>query len=346
MKISNFNDFNFFLFCKFIEPDEPCDASVDSSCGNKSPRVPSPTTSPTSTSVGHEPCETQEIIVSQANTSSAIISNTPSIITTDDEESLVPTSKESEIMNTHKTPSESMLPEEDDSMHSEESEESLRSDKQLSGVEILSRIFPSQSRGVLDLVLNGCGGDLLRAIEHFLSVTDAVRKPPHQHQQQPGLVIPRLPLPPDHVLSNRPPSPPKPSLGSSKSAFTPLVHSTFPPVSHPSPPNYLFPRPPIYTDHLPHRSLTGPSMLPINTGYSSLLPPLLPCIPPLSFPRHFPESTEEHRTELPLDPLRHRENSLTEYTTRLDFLNRPEMRVGIDVRSGNKIRSPESEETT
>lgn len=42
----------------------------------------------------------------------------------------------------------------------------------LSPIEILSRLFPSQRRSVLELVLQGCNGDLIKAIEHFLSATD------------------------------------------------------------------------------------------------------------------------------------------------------------------------------
>ena len=44
----------------------------------------------------------------------------------------------------------------------------------LSHVEILERIFPFQKRTVLELVLQGCNGDLVKAIEHFLSAQDTI----------------------------------------------------------------------------------------------------------------------------------------------------------------------------
>ena len=42
----------------------------------------------------------------------------------------------------------------------------------LTNIEILERIFPLQKRHVLELVLTGCNGDLVKAIEQFLSVQD------------------------------------------------------------------------------------------------------------------------------------------------------------------------------
>lgn len=54
----------------------------------------------------------------------------------------------------------------------------------LTNVEILERIFPSQKRNVLELVLQGCDGDLVKAIEQFLSVQDTFVAQHHQHQQQ------------------------------------------------------------------------------------------------------------------------------------------------------------------
>ena len=44
----------------------------------------------------------------------------------------------------------------------------------LTGIEILSRLFPLQKRDVLELVLQGCNGDAMKAIEHFLSADDGV----------------------------------------------------------------------------------------------------------------------------------------------------------------------------
>ncbi|KAL8597859.1 hypothetical protein ACOMHN_061392 [Nucella lapillus] len=53
----------------------------------------------------------------------------------------------------------------------------------LSPLEILERLYPYQRRSVLELVLQGCNGDLVKAIEHFLSAQDTVTAQ-HQHQQQ------------------------------------------------------------------------------------------------------------------------------------------------------------------
>lgn len=44
----------------------------------------------------------------------------------------------------------------------------------LTPIEILERVFPLQRRSVLELVLQGCNGDLVKAIEHFISAQDTV----------------------------------------------------------------------------------------------------------------------------------------------------------------------------
>lgn len=44
----------------------------------------------------------------------------------------------------------------------------------LTPLEILERVFPLQRRAVLELVLQGCNGDLVKAIEHFLSAQDTM----------------------------------------------------------------------------------------------------------------------------------------------------------------------------
>lgn len=55
----------------------------------------------------------------------------------------------------------------------------------LSPIEILGRIFPTQKKTILELVLQGCNGDLVKAIEHFLSANDAIYLQQAQiHQQQ------------------------------------------------------------------------------------------------------------------------------------------------------------------
>jgi len=61
--------------------------------------------------------------------------------------------------------------------------------RRLTNIEILKRIFPLQPRHVLDLVLSGCNGDLVKAIEKFLSVRGTFsaehgHHPSSQHQRQ------------------------------------------------------------------------------------------------------------------------------------------------------------------
>ena len=52
----------------------------------------------------------------------------------------------------------------------------------LANIEILERIFPLQRRHVLDQVLTGCNGDLVMAIEQFLTVRDTFNAQ-HGHRQ-------------------------------------------------------------------------------------------------------------------------------------------------------------------
>ena len=64
----------------------------------------------------------------------------------------------------------------------------------LSNIEILERVFPLQKRTVLELVLGGCNGDLVKAIEHFLSAQDtlvvqqqiALQQAAHPRHEHPG----------------------------------------------------------------------------------------------------------------------------------------------------------------
>ncbi|XP_067140291.1 doublesex- and mab-3-related transcription factor A2-like [Centruroides vittatus] len=87
----------------------------------------------------------------------------------------------------------------------------------LSPLEILSRIFPTQKRTVLELVLQGCNGDLVKTIEHFLSANDALLL-----RQQPGPTVTHT----FNTSDNREPI--RLTLGSVKSAFAP-------PAAHQSP---------------------------------------------------------------------------------------------------------------
>ena len=44
----------------------------------------------------------------------------------------------------------------------------------LNHIEILERLFPYHKKAVLELVLQGCNSDLIKAIEHFLSAQDTI----------------------------------------------------------------------------------------------------------------------------------------------------------------------------
>ncbi|KAG7165105.1 doublesex- and mab-3-related transcription factor A2-like isoform X2 [Homarus americanus] len=197
----------------------------------------------------------------------------------------------------------------------------------LEGIDILMRIFPSERRGVLELVLTGCGGDLLRAIEHFLSVGEALRRPPA------GITVHR---PSEHP--SRPLSPPKPSLGSAKSAFTPLASSGLPPPAHQS--SYLggLPRVPLYGE-----SRFAPPLLPLS--YPHLLPPLLPVLPPLPLHRHYHHDSSPDPADLRDSDLARARDHLQEYSMRHDLLGRPELRLNLDLRPDLRLRSPAAEDS-
>lgn len=194
----------------------------------------------------------------------------------------------------------------------------------LEGIDILTRIFPGERRGVLELVLSGCGGDLLRAIEHFLSVGEALRRP----------AVPR-----GHEHSPRPLSPPKPSLGSAKSAFTPLAGGGVPPPAHQS--SYLaagLPRAPLYGGD----SRFAPPLLPLS--YPHLLPPLLPVLPPLPLHRHYHHDSSPDPAD-PRDPdLARARDHLPDYPLRHDLLGRPELRLNLDLRPDLRLRSPAADD--
>ena len=112
----------------------------------------------------------------------------------------------------------------------------------LNNLEILERVFPLQRKSVLELVLQGCNGDLVKAIEHFLSAQDTLIAQHHyhmnsnshnhnithsQHSSHPYL----------NNSSFRPVNRHKLTFGGLKSAFTPLsplaafngLHSAFRP---------------------------------------------------------------------------------------------------------------------
>lgn len=98
--------------------------------------------------------------------------------------------------------------------------------QRLTAGDLLTRIFPTQRRPVLDLVLQGCDGDVLKAIEHFLSLNDSIFR--HQHHQQlkshlqSGQDAIRAAVPPDQHSAFA-----TGMFGSPKSAFTPLNHNLY-----------------------------------------------------------------------------------------------------------------------
>lgn len=96
-------------------------------------------------------------------------------------------------------------------------------------LEILHRIFPNQKKPVMELVLQGCDGNVVKAIEHFLSANDAMflQHPPvtYGYSLAAAQDVPFGPRPVPRPLT----------LGSIKSAFTPLAppaHATTVPRSN------------------------------------------------------------------------------------------------------------------
>ena len=88
-------------------------------------------------------------------------------------------------------------------------------------LDILERIFPNQRKSVLELVLQGVDGDLIKAIEHFFSAQDTLT--PHSSQRTPP--VPGRYHPYSDIHKTTPgTSPAVYSLGdrNARSAFTPL----------------------------------------------------------------------------------------------------------------------------
>ncbi|XP_074643404.1 doublesex- and mab-3-related transcription factor dmd-4-like [Tubulanus polymorphus] len=113
----------------------------------------------------------------------------------------------------------------------------------LTNIEILERIFPYQKKAVLELVLQGCNGDLVKAIEHFLSAQDTViAQQQADSSRRNGVGHPTTNINPflnpfSHFKPNNGLNNNNKSIGGIKSAFTPLsssvahstVHSAFSP---------------------------------------------------------------------------------------------------------------------
>ncbi|CAH1773597.1 unnamed protein product [Owenia fusiformis] len=102
----------------------------------------------------------------------------------------------------------------------------------LTKIEILERIFPFQKRTVLDLVLQGCNGDLVKAIEHFLSAQDTMvaqqQMAMHSRSSDVSSYHPYMtafsPFRTSTSAANT-----KIPFGGIKSAFTPLSPNSHPP---------------------------------------------------------------------------------------------------------------------
>ncbi|XP_077981550.1 doublesex and mab-3 related transcription factor 3, truncated-like [Glandiceps talaboti] len=157
----------------------------------------------------------------------------------------------------------------------------------LSAIEILTRIFPMQKKSVLELVLQGCNGDLVKAIEHFLSANDSViyaaQAGGHDKTKSDNAPMP-------HYLhsgnSNYPSFRPPPTtngkvpIGSVKSAFTPLpspatsMNLAFHPRLHPFSAEFLFGR----TSFLPPPRPGDSPFTPPTPQFA--LPALFPMPPP------------------------------------------------------------------
>ncbi|XP_071954173.1 doublesex and mab-3 related transcription factor 3, truncated-like [Antedon mediterranea] len=105
----------------------------------------------------------------------------------------------------------------------------------LSPLEILMRLFPLQRKTVLELVLQGCNGDLVKAIEHFLAAKDTTimsSRDGHRSSKlglHSPLVYPGLP----GLGLQSPTSNSKYASEHLKSAFTPLQPSGTPGSSLP-----------------------------------------------------------------------------------------------------------------
>lgn len=104
----------------------------------------------------------------------------------------------------------------------------------LSHLEILERIFPNQKRTVLELVLQGCNGDLVKAIEHFLSAQDTIQQQiQHERHDKHTPPSPKSQSPPQQQPSpsSRPPVS-EPSLPTSN-GFNPYLAAAFSPFKPP-----------------------------------------------------------------------------------------------------------------
>lgn len=151
----------------------------------------------------------------------------------------------------------------------------------LSPIEILERVFPYHRRAVLELVLQGCSGDIVKAIEHFLSAHDTIAI--QQQQQQPP------PPPPAHTSSKRRLDDNNDVEYKTKSAFTALSQQPYS-LLHPA----FASRPSLYDSLYPSTtSRLHPPPLPY--------PPALPMCPSAATTFLFPHLFAGHMPSSLLD---------------------------------------------
>ncbi|NXB17738.1 DMRT3 factor, partial [Rhagologus leucostigma] len=81
-------------------------------------------------------------------------------------------------------------------------------------LEVLKKIFPNQKPTVLELILKGCGGDLVSAVEVLLSSRSSVASGERASAESDGLVLPSNGHIFEHTLSSYPISSSKWSVGS------------------------------------------------------------------------------------------------------------------------------------
>ncbi|KAJ8408446.1 hypothetical protein AAFF_G00258600 [Aldrovandia affinis] len=108
--------------------------------------------------------------------------------------------------------------------------------KQMNAIDILTRVFPSHKRSVLELVLQGCGKDVVQAIEQILNNSGQPKAPDEawtaermlQSVQPPSASAPRPLLPGAMTLSNRsafsPLQPNAPHFGGDPGAYPLSTH--------------------------------------------------------------------------------------------------------------------------
>ncbi|XP_048066586.1 doublesex- and mab-3-related transcription factor A2 [Megalobrama amblycephala] len=108
--------------------------------------------------------------------------------------------------------------------------------RQMNAIDILTRVFPNHKRSVLELVLQGCGKDVVQAIEQILNNSGQAKGPEEswtaermlQSAQPPVSSTPRPVLPGTMTLSNRsafsPLQPNAPHFGTDPSTYPLSTH--------------------------------------------------------------------------------------------------------------------------